>query len=425
MRNSSSDEFDCLARVGVTHVTLSRGLVRLLALTCAVTVANLYYAQPLLHTIARALDTTEAGAGLVVTATQLGYAAGLLFVVPLGDILTRRPLITALLGLDAVALASSAVAPNLELFATLAVLVGLTSVVVQMIVPYAAALATDDERGRVIGTLMGGVMLGILVSRFVSGVVAELAGWRTMYAIAALLMFATAATMRQALPATPRELRIGFAAQMRGVLSVARTEPVLRWRSVIGACAFAAFSCFWTTVTFLLAGPYYHFSQLQIGLFALVGAIGVASAVLGGRMIDAHRRMRWPLTGAFLTLLTVSFALSSAGGQALGWLIGGALVMDACMQVIHVTNQTVIYELVPQARSRLATVSMTTFFVGGAAGSALGSQVYPAWGWTGACLAATAFCLTALLAWAATQRHERHPATTTESTSTENSAAAT
>jgi len=387
-------------------MSLSRGLVRLLALTCAVTAANLYYAQPLLHSIARSLGTSQSAAGLLVTATQLGYAAGLLFVVPLGDIVARRPLFSALLAVDAVALAVSAAAPNLTLLGSFAALIGITSVVIQMVIPYAATLAADTERGRVIGTLMGALLLGVLLSRTVAGLLASVATWRGVFGFAAGLMVITAIVLRRVLPADQRELRISYGAQMHAVLQIARTQPVLRWRSFVGAMAFAAFSAFWTTVTFLLSGPHYRYSQAEIGLFALVGAAGAGAALFGGRLLDSHRHLRWHVTGIGLALLVGSFGLLGAGTHGLVWLIFGALIMDGCIQAVHITNQAVVYDLVPAARSRITTIYMTAYFLGGAAGSTVGTQAYDRYGWGGACGVAAGFCVLGLLGWIGTRRHE-------------------
>jgi predicted MFS family arabinose efflux permease len=390
---------------------LRPGLVRLMAVTCAVTVANLYYAQPLLDSIAGSLHASQGSASLLVTAGQAGYAVGLLFIVPAGDIMRRRPLLTGLLAICSVTMAGCALAPTLPVLGLAAALAGVTSVVVQMLVPYAATLAGDAERGKVIGTLMGGLLIGILVSRTFAGVIAGLAGWRAVYAAAAVMMAVTTAALRGALPGHGPQLSISYAAQLRGVLGVARAEPALRWRSLMAASGYGSFACFWTTVTFLLAGPRYGFSQLQIGLFALVGAAGAAMAMVSGRVLDARPGLRWPVTGALLALLAASYALIGLGGARLGgWslalLVTGVLVMDACVQGSHVTNQAVIYDLLPQARSRLTTVYVTTMFAGGAAGSAAGAQAYARWGWTGATLAAAAFPVAGLACWLAARPHE-------------------
>lgn len=394
------------------RAALTPNLARLMAVTAGVTVANLYYAQPLLHTIGTALHTSQASASLLVTAAQLGYAAGLLFVVPAGDIVRRRPLLTALLAVCTLGLGASAVAPGLGALGGLALLIGLSSVVVQMLVPYAATLARPEERSRVIGTLMSGLLIGILASRTFSGIIAQLAGWRAVYATAAAMMALTTVSLFRALPNHPRELTVGYAEQMRGVLAVARDQPALRWRSLIGACGFAAFGCFWTTVTFLLAGPPYHFSALEIGLFALAGVAGAVTASFGGRLLDTRKHLRWPVTGITLAAMVASFAAigfgdAHLGPLSLGLLIVGVLVMDACVQGTHVVNQSVIYDLLPGARSRLTTVYMTTYFVGGAIGTELGSQAYQRWGWTGASVTAAIFPVLALLAWLAARRHER------------------
>jgi predicted MFS family arabinose efflux permease len=390
---------------------LSPGLVRLMAVTCAVTVANLYYAQPLLQSISDSLRVSQGSASLLVTVGQLGYAGGLLFIVPAGDIMRRRPLLTGMLAFCAVTLAGAALAPSLAVLAAAIALCCVTSVVVQMLVPYAATLASDNERSRVIGTLMGGLLIGILLSRTFAGVVAGFGGWRTVYGIAAVLMALTAVMLRRVLPDHAPQLTISYREQLRGVLDIARAEPVLRWRSLIAACGFGSFGAFWTTVTFLLSGPQYGFSQLAIGLFALVGAAGAITSMAAGRLLDKRPELRWPVTGASLALLAASYVLIGLGGAHLGaaslvLLIIGVLVMDACVQGTHVINQSVIYDLLPQARSRLTTVYVTTMFAGGAVGSAVGAQAYDHWGWAGATLVAAAFPVLGLLFWLASRRHE-------------------
>jgi predicted MFS family arabinose efflux permease len=382
-----------------------------MAVTCAVTVANLYYAQPLLNSIGESLHVSQGSASLLVTVGQFGYAAGLLFIVPAGDITRRRPLLTWLLLFCAVTLAGAAFAPNLAVLDVAVALCCVTSVVVQMLVPYAATLASDNERSRVIGTLMGGLLIGILLSRTFAGVVAGFAGWRAVYGTAAVFMLLTAVMLRRTLPDHGAQLAITYRAQLRGVLDIARREPVLRWRSLVAACSFGSFGCFWTTVTFLLSDRQYNFSQLDIGVFALVGAAGAITSLAGGRVLDKRPRLRWPVTGAALALLALSYLPIGLGGAHLGaaslvLLIIGVLVMDACVQGVHVMNQSVIYDLLPQARSRLTTVYITTMFAGGAVGSALGAQAYGHWGWAGATIVAAAFPVLGLLFWLASGRQE-------------------
>jgi predicted MFS family arabinose efflux permease len=221
-------------------------------------------------------------------------------------------------------------------------------------------------------------------------------------------MALVAVVLHRRLPDSPAELRgCRYRTQLRGIAQLVGTQPVLRWRAAVGACAFAAFGCFWTTVTFLLDGRY-QLSQLQIGLFALLGVAGAGSATLAGRSLATRpRHQRWPITAALAVVLAVSFAPIYLGGVRLGWLIAGVLVMDAAMQALNVANQTVVYDLLPRARSRLSTVYATTMFTGGAAGSLLGADAYAHHGWPGAAATAAAFALAALTATAGSRRHEQ------------------
>ncbi len=346
----------------------------------------------------------------MVTATQGGFAAGLMLVVPLADITARRTLFGVLLLGDAAALVAMACAPSLPVLVAAAVPVGLATVVVQMIIPFAATLASDAERGHVISTVMGGLLLGVLLSRTTAGLVASVAGWRGVYALAAGLTVLVAAMLSRVLPGDGREVGAGYLAQLRSVASLARRSPVLRWRSVMGAAQFAVFSCFWTTVTFLLAGRSYGYSPAAIGLFALVGAAGAGSALAGGRQLDRRRDLRWAVTGVAFLVMLGSLGLLAAGASgadgAVAWLIAGALVLDACCQVVHVTNQAVIYDLTGSARARITTVYMTTYFAGGALGTTIGTAAYARYGWYGACGAAAVCCAAGLGAWSASRRHE-------------------
>ena len=388
---------------------LTRGQARLLAFTAGATVANLYYAQPLLPTIAASLRVSQTSASLLVTLTQLSYGAGLLLIVPAADITRRRRLFCVLLGIDTVAVGASAVAPDLRALGALALVMGLTSVVIQMLIPFAATLAAENERTHAIGTVLSGLLTGVLLSRTFAGIVAQLAGWRGVYAIAAVVMAVTTAVVYRALPDLPPEVDTGYRAQLREAFRLARTQPVLRWRALIGACGFGAF---WTTVSFLLAGPPYGFSQLQIGLFALAGAAGALVSALGGRHIDRRPALRWPVTGAVQATLLASFGLIALGAARPHWLglallVAGTLFMDAAVQSSNLLGQSVIYELLPQARSRLTAIYMTTMFAGGSLGSWAAAHAYARWGWPGACAAAAAFPAVGLAGWLAARRHER------------------
>jgi predicted MFS family arabinose efflux permease len=401
-----------VANIAIGNHALTRGQARLLAFTAGATVANLYYAQPLLPVIASSLRVSQTSASLLVTLTQLSYGVGLLLLVPAADIARRRTLFTVLLVIDTMAIAGSSVAPNLHALGALALVIGVTSVVIQMLIPFAATLAAPQERTWAIGMVLSGLLTGVLLSRTFAGIVAQLADWRGVYAAAAVLMAVTTVTMWRLLPDLPPEVEAGYASQLRRTLALVRSQPVLRWRSLIGACGFGSFSAFWTTVSFLLSRPPYGFNQLQIGLFALAGAAGAVVSGLGGRHIDRRKKLRWPATGAVQATLLASYALIGLGGAHLGWLslamlTLGTLVMDAAVQLSNLLGQSVIYELLPAARSRITAVYMTTMFIGGSLGSWAAAHAYDRWGWTGACLAAAAFPAIGLLGWAGAARHER------------------
>jgi predicted MFS family arabinose efflux permease len=392
--------------------TLTPGQARLLAFIAGATVANLYYSQPLLPTIAASLRVSETSASLLVTLTQLSYGISLLFLVPAADITRRRTLFTALLSIDTLAVAASAAAPDLAVLGGLALIMGITSVVIQMLIPFAATLAAPAERTRAIGTVLSGLLTGVLLSRTFAGIVAQFAGWRGVYAIAAVGMAVTTVILYKLLPDLPPEIDASYGTQLRQTFTLVRTEPVLRWRSLIGACGFGSFSAFWTTVAFLLSHPPYDFNQLEIGLFALAGAAGALTSAFAGKQIDARRGRRWGATGVVQVTLLASFALIALGGahlHGLGFalLVVGTLVMDAAVQLSNLLGQSVIYELLPQARSRITAIYMTTMFVGGSIGSWAGAHAYDRWGWAGACTAAAAFPAVGVLGWLGAGRHER------------------
>jgi predicted MFS family arabinose efflux permease len=358
---------------------LDRRLVLLLAIACGTAVANLYYAQPLLDTIAGKLGTSPGVAGLIVTASQIGYAAGLLFVVPLGDLLDRRALVSRLLVVCALALAVCAAAPALTVLALALAVVGVTSVVAQVLVPFASDLAADDERGRVVGTVMSGLLIGILTARTASGLIAEVAGWRAVYAIAAVLMLALALALWRALPVVPPHATQRYPQLLRSIGTLVREEPVLRRRMTYGCLGMLTFTLLWTALTFLLSGPPYHYSEGTIGLFGLAGLLGALAAQGAGRLAD--RGLGHLATGVFWAAILVGWLLCDLGGTHIVALIAGLLVLDAGVQGQHITNQSTIYALRPEARSRLTTAYMTANFLAAALGSALASALWGVGGW--------------------------------------------
>lgn len=377
---------------------MSRRLVLVFAVATGVVVANNYYAQPLLDTIAQQFHTTSGAAGLLVTLAQIGYALGLLFIVPLGDLLERRRLILTVLIGTSLALAGSALAPTIGALAWLALLVGVTSVVAQVLVPFAASLAPEAERGRVVGTVMSGLLVGVLLARTFAGLIAQVAGWRAVYWIAAVLMLALIAVLWHELPRVGRaESGLSYGRLLESVWKLVRTEPLLRRRSVYGILAFGAFSVLWTSIAFLLARPPYSYGQAVIGLFGLLGVAGALCASVAGRLAD--RGWSRYSTGAFVALSLAAFGLLALGGTRLLPLIAGILLLDLGVQGTHITNQSEIYRLHPEARSRLTTAYMVAYFIGGALGSFTSAVIYDAAGWGGVCLLGAGFAAANVAVW--------------------------
>lgn len=376
---------------------LDRRLVLLLALACGAAVANLYYAQPLLDVIAARLGTSAGVAALVVTASQIGYAAGLVLVVPLGDLVERRRLVVRMLVGCAVALAASALAPTIAALALAISVVGVTSVVAQVLVPFAGDLAADDERGRVVGTIMSGLLIGILVARTLSGLVAELAGWRAIYVLAAVVMLAAALALHRALPVIAPRVTTPYRELLRSVGTLVREEPLLRLRMAYGMLGMLTFTLLWTALTFLLSGAPYDYSEGTIGLFGLAGLIGAFAAQGAGRLAD--RGLARAATAAFWLLTLAGWVLCALGGSSLVALIAGVLVLDAGVQGQHITNQSVIYTLRPEARSRLTTAYMAGNFTAAAFGSALASALWDAGGWDAISLVGAGTAVLALALW--------------------------
>lgn len=377
---------------------VSRRVVLVMALASGIVVANSYYAQPVVETIAQDLHASTAHIGLVVTASQLGYAAGLALLVPLGDLLDRRRLLNVLLATTTVCLILMATAPSWQVLAAASLLVGVSSVVGQVLVPFAAMLARPREQGKVIGTVMTGLLLGILVGRVVGGAVAEAAGWRTVFWLAAALMVATAVLLDRELPRVPPTTDVGYRELLGSVLRLVIEEPVLRLRMLYGALTFASFGVLWTSIGFLLAGPGFEWSDLHIGLFTLVGVAGVLAAKSAGVLAD--RGWARIQTGVFIVLTAASFGLLALGRHDAVVLGIGVGLSELGIQGTHISNQTIFYPLRPDARSRLNTAYMTAYFAAGALGSALSALVYASAGWNGVCLVGAAFPIVGTGVWA-------------------------
>lgn len=363
--------------------TLTRPVALALAAATGLAVANLYYAQPLLHTIGDDLGTSEGRTGLVVTAAQVGYAVGLAFVVPLGDLVARRRLIPAVLGGMAIALVGAAVAPSLPVLAVALVVVGLGAVAAQLLVALTAGLAGDGERGRAVGTVMTGLLLGILLARTVAGGIAGLLGWRAVFVVAAVVAVALAVGLARLLPPDGERERIAYGQVLTSTVRLLRDLPSLRRSALLGSLGFATFSVFWTTISFHLAAAPFDWGDGAIGLLGLVGAAGALCATLAGRLADRGLAVPGRI-GAAVAILA-SFGLLWAGRHSVAAIVVGVVVLDVGVQGVQVLNQTVIYELAPEARSRITSAYMTLYFIGGALGSAVGAAAYDAGGWGRAC----------------------------------------
>jgi predicted MFS family arabinose efflux permease len=356
-----------------------RWLVALLALSAGATVANLYYNQPLLASMARSFGASESDVGLIPTLTQLGYGMAMLVLVPLGDRYERRALIVRMTWISVLALGLVAVAPSLPTLAAASFILGVASMTPQYIVPYAAGAAAPEERGSVVGTVMSGLLIGILLSRTLSGFVGARYGWRAMYIAAACAMAALGGVLRVYLPRQAPEHDVPLRALYTSLIGLVRDEPVLRLHAVLGALTFAAFSAFWSTLAFHLSTPPLAYGSAVVGAFGVIGVVGAVAAPLVGRFADG--RDSGVVTLAAGSLVLLSFIVFGVFGNSLIGLGVGVVLLDLGVQANQVTNQTRIYSLAPQMRNRLNTVYMATYFAGGALGSALGVFAWSRAGW--------------------------------------------
>ncbi|MBB3801227.1 putative MFS family arabinose efflux permease [Xanthomonas arboricola] len=377
-----------------SHPPLPRRLVLLMAAATGLAVASNYYAQPLLETLAQAFGIQVRSAGAVVTAAQLAYAAGLLLLVPLGDRLERRSLIVGLFVLSALGLLVSASSHSFAMLLVGTIVTGASSVAAQILVPFAATLAAPHERGRVIGTVMSGLLLGILLARTAAGVLAGVGGWHTVYWIASGLLLVTAWLLWRGLPRHPGNAQLSYPQLVGSVLTLLRDDAVLRSRSVLGGLIFAGFSMFWTTLAFLLSGPSYGYGTAVIGLFGLIGAAGALAANRSGHWSDHGHGDRVSWGG--LVMLLLSWGLLAFAPQSIALLIVGVLLLDIAVQGVHIANQSVIYQRNPTARNRITSAYITCYFIGGAVGSTLGTAAYAQAGWMGVVIGGAVLAAAAL-----------------------------
>ncbi|MFQ3433233.1 MFS transporter [Enterobacter bugandensis] len=388
-----------------TSQGLSPALILLMSVATGLAVASNYYAQPLLDTIARAFDLSASSAGFIVTAAQLGYAAGLLFLVPLGDMFERRMLIVSMTLLAAGGMLITASSQSLTMMIVGTALTGLFSVVAQILVPLAATLASPEKRGKVVGTIMSGLLLGILLARTVAGLLASLGGWRTVYWMASVLMVVMALALWRGLPKVKQENHLNYPQLLASVFSLFTQDKLLRTRALLGCLTFANFSILWTSMAFLLAAPPFNYSEGVIGLFGLAGAAGALGARPAGGLADKGKSHM--TTTAGLILLLLSWAAIWYGHVSVLALIVGILVLDLTVQGVHITNQTVIYRVKPEARNRLTAGYMTSYFIGGAAGSLISASAWQHAGWSGVCgIGAIVAALNLVVWWRGYHRQE-------------------
>jgi predicted MFS family arabinose efflux permease len=355
-----------------------------LALACGLIVANLYYAQPLAGLISTALDLSPRATGLVVTLTQMGYGAGLLFIVPLSDLIENRRLALIMLAVCALALLAAALSPNALLFLIAALFIGFGSVVVQVLIPYAAHLALEAERGRVVGNVMTGTLLGIMLARPISSFIADLFSWKIVFFLSAGMMIVLTIVLGWMLPRRMPTSELRYGQLMTSMVNLAATTPLLQRRALYQAALGGAFSLFWTTTPLLLMGPKFHLSQGGIALFALAGVAGAIAAPIAGRVAD--RGWSRPATIFAMLLAAGAFPMTNIAAQgstfALYLLVVAAILLDFGVSANMAIGQRLIFSLGAEFRGRLNGLYVSAFFLGCAIGSAVGGWVYAQGGWT-------------------------------------------
>lgn len=364
-------------------------------MAAGVTVANLYYAQPLAPTIARDLHASVASVSSALVGSQLGYAAGMLLLVPLGDIRERRATITITALACGLALLGFAAAPSVAILTLASFAVGMSASVTQMLVPFAVSLAAPENRGQVVGTVMGGLLAGVLLSRSVSGALGAWTGWRAVFLMAAALMGCLALALRVLLPRFTPATSMSYPALLRSLITIVRREPVLRARCLSGAFGFASFSVFWSTIAYQVASPAIGRGSATAGMLGIIGITGVIVAPIAGRLAMKDRPTRVNIAALALVMLSfVVFLLSPASLIVIGV---GVVLLDAGVQGNQLANQTVIFGISPDERSRFNAIYMVAYFLGGALGTAAAAQAWERGGWSAVCVTGLVFAVLAFL----------------------------
>lgn len=370
---------------------LSRSTLLLMATAAGLSVANIYYNQPLLDDFRQTFPADSHWVGAVPTITQVGYAAGMFFTAPLGDRFERRALILLMIVCECVSLAIAAAAPSLWVLVGASLAIGLLGTIAQQIIPFTAELARPEQRGHAVGTVMSGLLLGILLARTASGSIAALAGWRSVFMAAVVAMIVLGALIFMRLPRSTPTSTLSYPKLLGSMWHLWHELPVLREASITGGALFGAFSAFWTTLALLLADAPFHYGPQAAGLFGLVGAAGALVAPLAGKSAD-RRGPRIGITLA-LAITALSYGVFALSSTSLVGLVIGVLLLDIGVQGAQISNQARIFALKPEARSRVNSIFIVFYFIGGAAGSALSAYAWRTHGWLGVCFVGMAFTL--------------------------------
>ncbi|MDP4126459.1 MAG: MFS transporter [Bacillota bacterium] len=387
------------------HSILSMNMLLILAISCGMSVANLYYSQPLLADMAQTFQVSARQMGTISMLTQTGYALGLFLFVPLGDIKEKKRLILYLLGAVSLSLLGVAFASNPTMLGIASFAVGTTTVVPQIIVPLAAQLADAKEQGRIVGIVMSGLFFGILLARTVSGIIGSILGWRSMYFIAACMMLGLDLILFRFLPVSKPTSQLTYRQTMCSLWGFITSQPILCEAALMGGLLFGSFSVFWTTLAFFIKQPPYHYGAEVAGLFGLIGVAGSSFAPYAGRLAD--KKGPRLVVGVASTTTLLAFVCLWLLGKNLWGLIIGVIFLDLGVQSAQISNQARVYSLVPEAKSRLNTIYMVTYFIGGALGSYLGMYAWSLWQWNGVCLVGSLMILFSLVIWSIGRTHQQ------------------
>ena len=376
---------------------LSSWLVFLMAFAIGVTIASNYYAQPLLHSITHDLNIAVEHAGSIIMAAQFSYAVGLLFITPLGDKFERKHLIIILMVLSTCGLIVSALSKNLWMLIIGTSMTGLFSTVAQVLIPFAATLSKPEHRGKIVGTLMSGMLLGILLGRTFAGAISTIADWHYVYWIATSIMGIVTLLLWISLPTYRNTININYFQLLWSIGSLYKQEPILRIRSLLAVISFALFSLLWTPLAFLLSNDPYHYSDFIIGLFGIAGAAGALGSPIVGKLSDKGKG--WLATTIGLGLLLLSWLPLSLAQYSIIALILGVVILDFSVQVTHVSNMSAIYQIRPEARSRMNTGYMVCYFIGGMLGSVGSTYLFSHYGWIAIVVSGTILGLMGIICW--------------------------